>query len=71
VNGRCAPLRGQVQRANGGLFYDLPAELVEGVRYLSTHRDTARAMGANGLAYVDREYRWERVIAKVEALLTV
>jgi glycosyltransferase involved in cell wall biosynthesis len=71
VNGRCAPLRGQVRRANGGLFYDLPAELLQGVWYLHEKPDIARAMGANGLAYVEREYRWERVIAKVEALLTV
>jgi glycosyltransferase involved in cell wall biosynthesis len=69
VNGRCAPLRGQVRRADGGLFYDLPAELVEGVRYLQANRATAGAMGARGLAYVDREYRWERVMEKVEALL--
>jgi glycosyltransferase involved in cell wall biosynthesis len=69
VNGRCAPLRGQVRRANGGLFYDLPAELVEGVRYLQAHRDTARAMGERGRAYVDREYRWPVVMERVERLL--
>jgi glycosyltransferase involved in cell wall biosynthesis len=71
VNGRCAPLRGQVQRANGGLFYDLPAELVEGVRYLREHRTAARAMGASGLAYVEREYRWPVVMERVERLLRV
>jgi glycosyltransferase involved in cell wall biosynthesis len=69
VNGRCAPLRGQVRRADGGLFYDLPAELVEGVRYLQANRDTARAMGANGLAYIEREYRWPVVMERLERLL--
>jgi glycosyltransferase involved in cell wall biosynthesis len=69
VNGRCAPLRGQVRRANGGLFYDLPAELLEGVRYLESHRETAREMGARGLAYIECEYRWPVVMEKVERLL--
>jgi len=71
VNGRCAPLRGQVRRADGGLFYDLPAELVESVRYLQAHRDVAARLGAQGRAYVDREYRWPVVMEKVERMLVV
>jgi hypothetical protein len=27
-------------------------------------------MGRQGLAYVDREYRWPTVLARVESLLT-
>jgi glycosyltransferase involved in cell wall biosynthesis len=71
VNGRCAPLRGQVRRADGGLFYDLPAELVAAIRHLQSHRDAAARFGAQGLAYVDREYRWPTVMAKVESILTL
>jgi glycosyltransferase involved in cell wall biosynthesis len=69
VNGRCKPLRGQVQRADGGLFYDLPAEFVEIVRHLAAHRDVARRLGANGLRYVKKEYRWEVVMEKVERVV--
>jgi glycosyltransferase involved in cell wall biosynthesis len=69
VNGRCQPLRGQVRRANGGLFYDLPEEFVEAVRYLVAERHVARKLGANGLDYVDSEYRWPLVMDKVEKIL--
>ena len=69
VNGRCAPLRGHIRRADGGLFYDTPAGFSGAVRYLATHRDVASQLGAQGLAYVEREYRWPAVMEKIEAAL--
>ena len=47
------------------------AEFVEVVRYLTSHRDVARRLGTNGLRYVEREYRWEGVMQKVERLLNI
>ena len=32
-------------------------------------RAERRALGAQGLAYVEREYRWPTVMARVEAVL--
>jgi glycosyltransferase involved in cell wall biosynthesis len=69
VNGRCKVLAGQVTRANGGLYYMFPAEFEEAADYLLTQRAERDAMGRQGLAYVDREYRWPTVIARVESLL--
>ena len=69
VNGRCKVLAGQVTRANGGLYYMFPAEFDEAADYLLTRRAERDAMGRQGLAYVDREYRWPGVIARVESLL--
>ena len=69
VNGRCKVLAGQVTRANGGLYYMFPAEFDEAADYLLTQRAARDAMGRQGLAYVDREYRWPTVIARVESLL--
>jgi glycosyltransferase involved in cell wall biosynthesis len=69
VNGRCKVLAGQVTRANGGLYYMFPAEFDEAADYLLTRRAERDAMGRQGLAYVDREYRWPTVIARVESLL--
>jgi len=69
VNGRCAPLAGQVRRSNGGLSYRWPAEFAGAVRHLAEHPDHARRLGAQGLAYVEREYRWPLVMQKVEAIL--
>jgi glycosyltransferase involved in cell wall biosynthesis len=71
VNGRCAVLKGQVRRANGGLYFHDYDEFAYAVDYLRNHPDVARDLGRQGLAYVDREYRWPIVIAKVEALLAV
>ena len=69
VNGRCQVLRGQVRRANGGLFYRSPAEFSEALDYLLTHPDEAKVMGRQGQAYVEREYRWPVVMGRVEELL--
>jgi glycosyltransferase involved in cell wall biosynthesis len=69
VNGRCKVLAGQVARANGGLYYMFPAEFDEAADYLLTERDARDAMGRQGLAYIDREYRWPTVIDRVESLL--
>jgi glycosyltransferase involved in cell wall biosynthesis len=69
VNARCAVLKGQVLRADGGLFYHNAAEFSTTLDYLLAHPDRAQRLGAQGRAYVDREYRWPTVMSKIEALL--
>ncbi len=69
VNGRCKVLAGQVSRADGGLSYRSAAEFDEALSYLLSHAAERDALGRQGLAYVEREYRWPTVLAKVEALL--
>jgi glycosyltransferase involved in cell wall biosynthesis len=69
VNGRCQVLGGQVRRANGGLVYRSAAEFRECLDYLLTHPAERDAFGRQGLAYVEREYRWPTVLARVEDLL--
>lgn len=69
VNGRCGVLAGQVTRANGGLYYMYPTEFDEAAEYLLTRPEERDALGRQGLAYVEREYRWPTVLARVEALL--
>ena len=69
VNGRCKVLAGQVTRANGGLYYMFPSEFDEAANYLLTRPAERDALGRQGLAYVEREYRWPTVLARVEALL--
>jgi glycosyltransferase involved in cell wall biosynthesis len=69
VNGRCAVLEGQVRRANGGLYFHDYAEFACAVDYLAAHPDVRCELGRQGLAYVEREYRWPRVIQKIEGLL--
>jgi len=69
VNARCAVLRGQVVRANGGLYYRTGAEFAAALDYLLDRPAVARQLGAQGLAYVDREYRWPVVMRKIERVL--
>ena len=69
VNGRCKVLAGQVQRANGGLYYMLPAEFEEAADYILTRHAERDALGRQGLAYVEREYRWPTVLGRVEDLM--
>lgn len=69
VNGRCRPLRGQVERADGGLYYLLPGEFAAAAAFLAREPAAAAAFGRQGLAYVEREYRWDRVMRKVETVV--
>jgi glycosyltransferase involved in cell wall biosynthesis len=62
-------LKGQVRRANGGLYYRSSAEFAEAVETLRGADTERRTLGAQGQAYVEREYRWPTVMARVEALL--
>jgi glycosyltransferase involved in cell wall biosynthesis len=69
VNARCKVLRGQVRRADGGLYYGNAVEFIAGLDYLLDHPDQAHQLGRQGRAYVDGEYRWPIVMNKIEALL--
>ena len=70
VNARCKVLHGQVRRANGGLYYRTFNEFREALDYFRDHPAERRALGAQGLAFVEREYRWPTVLARVEDLLS-
>jgi glycosyltransferase involved in cell wall biosynthesis len=69
VNARCAVLHGQVVRANGGLSYRYAGDFAASLKYLLDHPDQARRLGRQGLAYIDKEYRWPQVMRKVEDFL--
>lgn len=69
VNARCRVLDGQVRRANGGLSYRSGREFEAALAYLLSDRTARNAFGRQGLAYVNREYRWPTVIERVERLL--
>ena len=69
VNAECRVLDGQVRRASGGLTYRSAAEFHEALECLVTNRRMRDQFGRQGLAYVEREYRWPTVLARVEALL--
>jgi glycosyltransferase involved in cell wall biosynthesis len=69
VNGHCRVLKGQVRRADGGLYYENGPEFMEGLRLLVERPDVADGLGRNGLAYVDADYRWPKVLERTERFL--
>jgi glycosyltransferase involved in cell wall biosynthesis len=69
VNGGCDVLRGQALRSDGALYYRTYDEFVHAVEYLLRNPETSRQLGQNGLAYVEREYRWPTVMEKLETFL--
>lgn len=69
VNAHCSVLRGQVQRADGGLHFRTAREFAEAADLLLAPGPVGPALGRQGLAYVEREYRWPTVMARIEALL--
>jgi len=69
VNAYCKVLQGQVRRASGGLYYRSSREFQEALSWLLSNDAGSRELGAQGLAYVDREYRWPTVLERVERLL--
>jgi glycosyltransferase involved in cell wall biosynthesis len=70
VNGSCDVLRGQAIRSDGALYYRTYDEFVRSAEYLLRNPETAKQLGQNGLAYVERAYRWPAVIQKLDAFLT-
>lgn len=69
VNARCAVLRGQVQRAGGGLYYAGYEEFAETLGWLLSHPAEREAMGRSGRAYFQRNYDWDVIMQKYERLL--
>ena len=69
MNGGCDVLRGQAQRSDGALYYRTYDEFAHAVEQLLRTPDVSRQLGQNGLAYVEREYRWPVVMGKLEQFL--
>ncbi len=69
VNAKCRVLTGQVIRADGGLYYETTAEFAEALDWLIGHAPEATCLGAQGRAYVEREYRWPTVLGRIEEFL--
>ena len=69
VNGDCEVLRGQVLRANGGLYYRRYEEFAAAMDVLLGQPTLADRLGAQGEAYFQANYAWDRIMEKYERLL--
>jgi glycosyltransferase involved in cell wall biosynthesis len=68
VNARSAVLVEHCQRSNAGLWYADRDEFVECLKMLLGDASLRAALGANGRAYVQQNYRWDVVLGKYEAI---
>jgi glycosyltransferase involved in cell wall biosynthesis len=69
VQGRCEVLTGHAHRSDAAIPYDSFAEFECALEILRADPELADAMGAAGRAYVEREYTWDAVLTRYEALL--
>lgn len=69
VNAACRVLEGQCRRSQGGLFYRGYAEFAPALGLLLEDGDLRQGLGLNGQDYVRREYAWDVVESRTEALL--
>jgi len=69
VNGTCAVLRGQVQRAQAGLYYTNYEEFFEALKLLALTPRLRAALGANGQRFYRANYAEPVIKAKYERLL--
>ena len=69
VNGDCEVLRGQVLRANGGLYYRRYEEFAVAMDLLVSEAGLADRLGRQGHAYFEAHYAWDRVMEKYDRLL--
>jgi glycosyltransferase involved in cell wall biosynthesis len=68
-NARADVLVDHCRRSNAGLFYANRDEFVECAKLLLADQRLRRRMGQNGQAYVARNYHWNVIMAKYDALI--
>lgn len=71
VNGLCKVLKGQVQRGNGGLYYQNYSEFEESLEFFRYNADKAEIMGQQGFEYFTENYDWPVIMAKYDKLLAL
>src|SRR4029450_1414062 len=69
VNGDCEVLRGQVLRADGGLYYRRYEEFAAAMDFLLREKALADRLGRQRDAYFEANCAWPRILEKYERLL--
>jgi glycosyltransferase involved in cell wall biosynthesis len=70
ANARSEVLVDHCQKSNAGLYYADRDEFVESLKLLVGNHRLRAEMGANGRAYVRKNYRWDVILAKYEKMFT-
>lgn len=70
ANARSEVLVAHCRQSNAGLYYADRYEFAEALKLLLHDPALRAAMGRNGKAYVNRNYRWSAILTKYERLIT-
>jgi glycosyltransferase involved in cell wall biosynthesis len=69
ANARSEVLVAHCRASNAGLWYSDRDEFAEALGLLVADAGLRRAMGRNGQQYVERNYRWDVILAKYDRLI--
>lgn len=64
ANGNCEVLKGHIERANAGLYYENYEEFRDALLFLLHEKETAEEMGKRGRRYFEENYSWEVIEGK-------
>lgn len=70
VTAGCNVLVGHCRRSNAALYYNGYYEFEGCIDYLLSHEDECRAMGENGVKYVDTNYSWKNIVERLNCIMT-
>ena len=70
VTAGCNVLVGHCRRSNAALYYNGYYEFEGCIDYLLSHEDECRAMGENGVKYVDTNYSWKNIVDRLNGIMT-
>lgn len=68
ANARAEVLVDHCRQSNAGLYYSDRYEFADALKTLLKDPDLRHEMGENGKAYVEKNYRWDVIIAKYERM---
>ncbi|MCR4673615.1 MAG: glycosyltransferase [Lachnospiraceae bacterium] len=69
VNGECEVLKGHCIKSNGAFYYNDYFQFEGELNFLLKKKDDVAEMIQNAMEYVDRNYRWEILVDKLERLI--
>lgn len=69
VNGKCKVLKGHCTKSNAGLYFTNYFEFEYTLNYLLSHPAEYEAMQENAVKYVRENYRWDKIIQNISALI--
>ncbi len=67
--GRSAVLKRHAVDSNAGLYYDAQEGFIDALHAILADEGRAAQMGANGRAYVEKNYQWDSVLVQIKGLI--